>query len=284
MQTVKLVISGPFNAGKSQLIMAASEIEPVRTERRVTDHTSTVKAMTTAAMDFGRLTVRPGLALHLYGTPGQRRFDFMWRALARGMRGLLLVVDSTDRGSFAEARRILAFFQELAAVPLLVAANKQDVPGAAPPAALADILELGADQVVPCVATDPASARAALIQLLAAIPLPTGEAQARPAEPITPRPPARLIAVRWPRARQHLTAGGGITLCGASVPPVALPELIYEQGACELCAGTAARAELICADCGRPLTRTRDGVCCLGCAERRRTAPLDAVALSVDLG
>jgi len=58
MQAIKLVISGPFNAGKSQLIVAASEIDPVRTERRVTDHTSVVKPMMTAAMDYGRLTVR----------------------------------------------------------------------------------------------------------------------------------------------------------------------------------------------------------------------------------
>ena len=77
MQAVKLVVIGPFDNGKSQLIAAASEIEPVRTERRVTDHTASVKPLTTAAMDYGCLRIEPGVALHLYGTPGQRRFDFM---------------------------------------------------------------------------------------------------------------------------------------------------------------------------------------------------------------
>jgi signal recognition particle receptor subunit beta len=283
MQAVKLVISGPFNAGKSQFIAAASEIEPVRTERRVTDHTAAVKATTTAAMDFGRLTIKPGLALHLYGTPGHRRFDFMWQALARGMRGLLLVVDSTDSNSFVEARSIFDFFQTLVPVPCVVAANKQDRRGAVNPSELATALEVAAEQVVPSVATEPASVRSVLSRLLAHIPPVVSETDVRVAEPIAPRSPARLIAVEWSGSRQHLTQGEGSTLCGRIIPVTALPALIYREEGCQVCTAAASRAGLTCADCGRPLTRSRDSRYCLGCAERRRTAPRDAIALAVDL-
>lgn len=283
MQAVKLVISGAFNAGKSQFIAAASEIEPVRTERRVNDHTAAVKPLTTAAMDYGRLSVQPDAVLHLYGTPGQRRFDFMWQALARGMRGLLLVVDSAAPATFTEARSILDFFQQLSPVPFLVAANKQDQPGALSPNALATMLDLPAELVAPCVATEPERARAALLKLLARVPLAAPNTESQAATPIGPRSPAPLAAVTWPGARQHLTQGGGVSLCGRLLPPGALPLFVAGKGGCQVCARAATRSGLVCADCGRSLTRSRDGVRCLGCAERRRTAPRDAVAGGVQL-
>lgn len=284
MRAVKIVIAGAFNAGKSQMIVSASEIDPVRTERRVSDHTSALKDTTTAAMDYGRLTLPGAVVLHLYGTPGQRRFDFMWQALARGMRGLLLVVDSADPASFADARGVLEFFARLRPTPLVVVANKQDRPGALAPADLAAALDLLPEvPVVPCVATDPASARAALETLLTHIPIPDVPDVSAAAAPIAPRPPARLAAVAWPGSREHLTIGGGRTLCGRGLPAGALPIFVAGAAGCLVCAGAAARAGLTCADCGRPLTRSADGVRCLGCAQRRRTAPRDSMAPEVEL-
>jgi len=79
MQTVKMVVTGPFSAGKTQFIQSVSEIDVVSTERRVsTDEERSVKSATTVAMDFGRITVDEDLVLYLFGTPGQKRFDFMW--------------------------------------------------------------------------------------------------------------------------------------------------------------------------------------------------------------
>ncbi|OQY82766.1 MAG: GTP-binding protein, partial [Chloroflexi bacterium UTCFX4] len=87
MQTVKMVITGPFSAGKTEFIGSISEIAVVRTERKITDETRAVKAQTTVAMDFGRITIDKDLVLYLFGTPGQRRFDFMWEILSEGMLG-----------------------------------------------------------------------------------------------------------------------------------------------------------------------------------------------------
>lgn len=276
MHAVKLVVAGAFNAGKSQLIAAASEIEPVRTERRVTDQTAAVKPLTTTAMDYGRLTLPAGRVLHLYGTPGQSRFDFMWHALARGMNGLLLVVDSADPARDNEARAILGLFARIAPGPRLVAANKQDLPGARSGEALRESLGLdAATPVLPCRATDPDSARAVLGALSALVTVADRSlAGAQPLAPIAPRPPAPLAAVTW-GAGQHLTQGDRATLCGRMVPASALPALIYNSADCRSCAERAAALGLCCAACGRPLTRSADGERCLGCAHGQRMALRD---------
>ena len=90
MQTVKMVITGPFSSGKTEFIRSISEIEVVSTERGITPDTaeSQQKDNTTVAMDFGRITVDDDLVLYLFGTPGQRRFDFMWEILAEGHAGV----------------------------------------------------------------------------------------------------------------------------------------------------------------------------------------------------
>jgi signal recognition particle receptor subunit beta len=74
MQTVKMVVTGPFSAGKTEFIKTISEIDVVSTERKITDESSQrVKEETTVAMDFGRITVDEDLVLYLFGTPGQKR-------------------------------------------------------------------------------------------------------------------------------------------------------------------------------------------------------------------
>ena len=74
---VKIVVTGPFSAGKTTLIRTISEITVLSTEKDITDHTKSRKAETTVAMDFGRITIDRDLVLYLFGTPGQDRFDFM---------------------------------------------------------------------------------------------------------------------------------------------------------------------------------------------------------------
>ena len=82
MQTVKMVVTGPFNAGKTEFIRSISEIDVVSTERKISSEYERVKEATTVAMDFGRITVDDDLVLYLFGTPGQKRFDFMWEILS----------------------------------------------------------------------------------------------------------------------------------------------------------------------------------------------------------
>jgi uncharacterized protein len=123
-QAVKVVVTGPFAAGKTTLIRTISEITVLSTEREITDETRVRKAETTVAMDFGRITIDSDLVLYLFGTPGQDRFDFMWEILGEGMLGFVLLVDPTRPDSFDEARSILAAFRRMAPVPFVIAVNR----------------------------------------------------------------------------------------------------------------------------------------------------------------
>ena len=167
MQTVKMVISGAVNAGKSEFIRSISEIEVVSTERKATDETRLLKKETTVAMDFGRITIANDLVLHLFGTPGQRRFDFMWEILAEGALGLIVVVDSTRPETFRETTRIVEFFNEMRPAPYIIAANKQDKDTAWSPDELRLALRLPEHvKVVPCVAKNRDSCKNVLLELL----------------------------------------------------------------------------------------------------------------------
>jgi small GTP-binding protein len=170
MQTVKMVVTGPFNAGKTEFIRSISEIDVVSTERKITDVTSRVKKETTVAMDFGRITVDDDLVLYLFGTPGQKRFDFMWEILSEGMLGFVILVDSIRPETFREARRILDIFRSYADTPYVVAANKQDVDDAWSTEDLRIALKVRPEvKLLPCVATDKESVKKVLLELLYSI-------------------------------------------------------------------------------------------------------------------
>ena len=170
MQQMKVVVTGPFAAGKSAFIGALSEIEVVATEKVISDGAADGKQNTTVAMDFGRITVDDDLILHLFGTPGQRRFDFMWDILSEGMLGCIVMVDSQAPETFSEARAILETFRSYGSFAYVVAANKQDTQEAWSPEDLQIALRIDSEaKVVPCVATQRESAKGVLLELLYAV-------------------------------------------------------------------------------------------------------------------
>lgn len=125
--TVKILVAGGFGVGKTTLVGSVSEIHPMRTEEHLTeksvgvDDTSGVedKGTTTVAMDFGRITIRSGLALYLFGTPGQDRFWFMWDELAYGAIGAVVLADTRR---LADCFPSIDYF-ERRGLPFIVAVN-----------------------------------------------------------------------------------------------------------------------------------------------------------------
>jgi signal recognition particle receptor subunit beta len=87
MQTVKMVITGPFSSGKTEFIRSISEIEVVSTERDIRTPAEQVKDQTTVAMDFGRITVDDDLVLYLFGTPGSAVLTSCGKFWPRGCLG-----------------------------------------------------------------------------------------------------------------------------------------------------------------------------------------------------
>lgn len=123
---LKIVITGPFAAGKTTLIKTISEVAIVGTDRGISDETRAVKPKTTVALDFGRLTFADDLSLFLFGTPGQRRFEVMWEILSEGMIGFVVLVNAADPRAAGEAAHILETFRAYADVPFVVGVTHLD--------------------------------------------------------------------------------------------------------------------------------------------------------------
>lgn len=127
---VKVVVSGGLGVGKSTFIKAISEIEPLDTEAAITQVSVGVdsldgvesKTTTTVALDFGRITLDPSIALYLFGTPGQRRYSFMWEELAEGALGTVVLADTRR---IEECFAALDYFEDRG-VPFVLAVNRFD--------------------------------------------------------------------------------------------------------------------------------------------------------------
>ena len=98
----KIIFAGPVGAGKTTAIRTLSDIPIVATDEEATDMTAKRKPQTTVAMDYGLIKLDSGERVHLYGTPGQERFDFMWDILTEGGLGLVLMLDNTRTNPFQD--------------------------------------------------------------------------------------------------------------------------------------------------------------------------------------
>ncbi|NOQ63054.1 MAG: GTP-binding protein [Methyloprofundus sp.] len=103
MEKFKLVFTGSVAAGKTTAIQAISEVDTISTEVRPSEESILrQKPTTTIAMDYGQVTLEGNEKLHLYGTPGQRRFDFMCSILCEGALGLIILINNSHEDVFTE--------------------------------------------------------------------------------------------------------------------------------------------------------------------------------------
>ena len=112
MSDYKIIFSGPVGAGKTSAISAISDIDPVTTDELASDMTRKEKSDTTVAMDYGMIKLPGTERIHLYGTPGQQRFDFMWEILTQGGIGLILLINNQRPDPFQDMHFFLDAFKD----------------------------------------------------------------------------------------------------------------------------------------------------------------------------
>lgn len=108
----KFIVTGTVGVGKTTLISTVSEIPPISTDVKSND-SSVNKLLTTVAFDYGQITISETERLRLYGTPGQERFSFMWKVLAQGAMGVIILVDHTRPDPLADLKIYLDNFAGL---------------------------------------------------------------------------------------------------------------------------------------------------------------------------
>ena len=110
----KIIITGAVGAGKTTAIGALTDQTALQTDAVASDLiTSQRKQTTTVALDYGVVKLNDEDVAHVYGTPGQERFDFMWDILSEGAHGLILLIDDSRNYPFRDLKYYYEQFADL---------------------------------------------------------------------------------------------------------------------------------------------------------------------------
>lgn len=79
---------------------------------------------TTVSLDYGN-TIINGEKIHIFGSPGQERFQFMREILSNGLSGAIVVIDNSKGITNTDIHIIETLNNDN--IPYVIFANKQDI-------------------------------------------------------------------------------------------------------------------------------------------------------------
>ncbi|MBL8297111.1 MAG: GTP-binding protein [Rhodanobacteraceae bacterium] len=129
-QDFKIVFTGPMGAGKTTAIAAISDEPPVSTDVVNTDRAVFDKALTTVGLDYGRIAIAAGQHVHLYGTPGQLRYRFLWGILGNNAAGVIVLIDASQADALVQLDAFVEAFGSGKRAPVVVGVGRSDQAGA----------------------------------------------------------------------------------------------------------------------------------------------------------
>ncbi|MHA1309695.1 MAG: GTP-binding protein [Candidatus Helarchaeota archaeon] len=120
---MKILVTGPFHAGKSSFVRKATEMFGKDNPAMSID-----KNETTVALDLGVLYIK-GLKIFLFGTPGHLRFYSVRKILSYGADGIIFLIDPVSDLNITDVNKIWKEFDDyLPNIPKVIAITKQDLP------------------------------------------------------------------------------------------------------------------------------------------------------------
>lgn len=129
MEIMRLIVTGSVGSGKSSLIRSVSEIQ-VANSKKATIPTSAIPEKTAIALDYGRVNISCDMAMHLYGTPGQAKFDYIWQLLINRAHACIVLVAAHQPSDFYNVRLLLSLMETRMHLPMMICLTHTDCPGA----------------------------------------------------------------------------------------------------------------------------------------------------------
>lgn len=128
MKEFKIIFAGSMGAGKTTAIRTLSDVDIASTEVANTDKHSHSKLLTTVGIDYGHIMLPPDIKVGLYGTPGQERFEMIWRVISAGALGAIILIDSSNPKAIEELPYYVTYFSEREIANIIIALSHTDLP------------------------------------------------------------------------------------------------------------------------------------------------------------
>ncbi|MDO4435661.1 MAG: GTP-binding protein [Cardiobacteriaceae bacterium] len=130
MQEYKIIFAGSMGAGKTTSIRALSDVDVVRGDVDNTDTKTHGKLLTTVGIDYGQVVLGNDTKIGLYGTPGQERFELVWRIVTEGALGAIILIDGSSAKAKDELSYYVRYFNEHNMAHIVVGITHTDLPDA----------------------------------------------------------------------------------------------------------------------------------------------------------